>query len=334
MVHRSLFPFGHQSYMLWGYSSGLHGPLCCGGFDYFVCAGRKVWPLTSLAAKSCLMSWLLAHWWLGWVHCVWQQGSGVPGADASPLVGREAPNTNWLEKALQNGSCQEDTSALVVEWAPKLLPPTFMSPGESQWPFASSGGSPRTASGSYPGSFQIIAFVLGLGVFESLCTPFKISLSFLQPSSFPICKPHWPSKPSILVASLPVAGPQGDAQTFHSSGRTSTIMIILPFLGDLHRSVDLDYTVSQPPTYFLVVPSLYLLLWVIFSTSLQVILINSNSVNSYNFAVPMGRGKLRVFLLCCLGHTSLSPPFYCTLFNFLYVAENIESLFNYFNANL
>lgn len=109
-------------------------------------------------------------------------------------------------------------------------------------------------------------------------------------------------------------------------------MIILPFLDQLHRSVDLDYTASQPPTYFLVVPSLYLLLWVIFSASLQVILINSNSVNSYNFAVPMGRGKFRVFLLFYLSHTSLSLSFYCTLFNFLYIAENIKNLFNYFNS--
>ena len=59
-------------------------------------------------------------------------------------------------------------------------------------------------------------------------------------------------------------------------------MITVLFLRHLPGNVDLDYGVSLPPIH-LVVPSLYLLLWIAFSASLQVILIESCSVNSCNF---------------------------------------------------
>ena len=48
------------------------------------------------------------------------------------------------------------------------------------------------------------------------------------------------------------------------------------------------------------------------SASLQVILIYSCSVNSFNLGVPVGGGELRVFLLCRLGH---SPPNYLVFYN-------------------
>ena len=51
-------------------------------------------------------------------------------------------------------------------------------------------------------------------------------------------------------------------------------MITVLFLRHLPGNVDLDYGVSLPPIH-LVVPSLYLLLWIAFSASLQVNLINS-----------------------------------------------------------
>lgn len=41
-----------------------------------------------------------------------------------------------------------------------------------------------------------------------------------------------------------------------------------------------------------------------FSASLEVVLVDSCSVNDCNFGVPMARSKLRVFLLLCLGHIS------------------------------
>ena len=64
------------------------------------------------------------------------------------------------------------------------------------------------------------------------------------------------------------------------------------------------YCVSAPPTHLIVVPSLYLQLWKMFSASLQVIPIDSCSVNSCNFDVPMKGGEFRGLLLHYLGHTS------------------------------
>ena len=60
-------------------------------------------------------------------------------------------------------------------------------------------------------------------------------------------------------------------------------MITVLFLGHLPGNVDLDYAVSLPPVHLLGVPSLYLLLWIAFSASFQVILTESCSVNSCNF---------------------------------------------------
>ena len=47
----------------------------------------------------------------------------------------------------------------------------------------------------------------------------------------------------------------------------------------------------------------------IFSACLMVFLINSFSVNSCNFSVPMGGGVLKVFLLQHLGHSTSSYKF-------------------------
>ena len=72
---------------------------------------------------------------------------------------------------------------------------------------ASGGGTLRSASGSYPGSFQFTASVLGLGSCEILHEPFKGgNLCFLQPSNSPIFYSCWPSKPEVLEAFLPYAG--------------------------------------------------------------------------------------------------------------------------------
>ena len=53
------------------------------------------------------------------------------------------------------------------------------------------------------------------------------------------------------------------------------------------------YCISASPTHLPVVPSLYLKLWKIASASLQVIIINSCSVNSCNFGVPVGGGEVK-----------------------------------------
>ena len=69
--------------------------------------------------------------------------------------------------------------------------------------------------------------------------------------------------------------------------------------------VDTDYTkcLRFPPIsfwFFVIVFSC----GKIFSSCLQVIHMDSCSVNSYNFGVSIGEGELRVFLLCHVGQLS------------------------------
>ena len=161
-------------------------------------------------------------------------------------------------------------------------------------PPASLKGSPKSASGSDPSCIQITVSLLGLGACEILYEPFKSRICFLQLSGFPICKSHWPSKPDVLEACLQDAGPQDWGahcwvQTLFSLERTSSIIIILLFVGRQPRGVNLDYMMSPPLLPFF----LWFLLFnfsygKIFSASVQLILINSFSVNSCNFGVPMG----------------------------------------------
>ena len=98
-----------------------------------------------------------------------------------------------------------------------------------------------------------------------LCAPFKNGVYFPQPSGSPKSKPHWPSKPNVLGAHLPGAGPPPPGwgawwglKTPHSLRRTSAIVIILPFVGLPPRGVGLDYTVSLP----LLPVSLWFLLYI------------------------------------------------------------------------
>ena len=79
-------------------------------------------------------------------------------------------------------------------------------------------------------------------------------------------------------------------------------MIILPFVGHLSRDMDFDSITCLPLLLVSLFPSLYILLWKIFPASLQVIILDSCSVNSCNFGVLVGDEELRVFLLCHLGH--------------------------------
>ena len=84
-------------------------------------------------------------------------------------------------------------------------------------------------------------------------------------------------------------------------------MIIFLLVGHQPGSVGLDYTVSLP----LLPIWLWFLLYTFscrrsFFASLQVILINSCSANSFNFGVPRGGGELRVFLLYHLVYTPQS----------------------------
>ena len=87
-------------------------------------------------------------------------------------------------------------------------------------------------------------------------------------------------------------------------GRTSAIVIILPFVGDPYEGMHPVYTASPSFPPILLFPYLYLSLYEIFSVSVLVFLINIQSVNSCNFGVLNKGGEFRVFLLNHLGH----PP--------------------------
>ena len=134
------------------------------------------------------------------------------------------------------------------------------------------------------------------------------SLCFPQPSSCPIPKLHWSSKPCVLRAYLSGTGPPDwgvpcRSQTPRTLERNSALFIVFPFVGRLPAGVDLDCHISTPPTCLVVVPFSYFQLQKILSTSLQFVLINNRSVNSGNFDVPMGGGELRVLLLHNLGNS-------------------------------
>ena len=58
----------------------------------------------------------------------------------------------------------------------------------------------------------------------------------------------------------------------------------------------LDHMCLCPPTYFIMASSLYLQLQMIFSAGIQVVLIDSCSVYSYNLGLPVGEAELSVFL--------------------------------------
>lgn len=76
-------------------------------------------------------------------------------------------------------------------------------------PVAFSGRVSKVSKWADPGSFQITACVLGLRACEILHMSFKNVISFLQPSGSLVLKSCWPSKPVVLRAPLPGAGPLG-----------------------------------------------------------------------------------------------------------------------------
>lgn len=117
--------------------------------------------------------------------------------------------------------------------------------------------------------------------------------TFKKQSLFPIAlnsptlKLWLPLKLDILGASLPGIGPLGwnaqcGTQILHSLGKTSTIVIILPFYESPTQLCGFWlYHISASPTY----PVLML---EIFSASLQIAPIDGCSVNSYNCDMSVG----------------------------------------------
>ena len=145
---------------------------------------------------------MLDFWWAGYGAC-----------QCECLHGRQDP---------LNGFCQH------------LCPQ-----GEFWLPSASPRGSPRSANGYDPGSFQIAAFAMGLGACDFACILSQWNLSFLQPSGSHLYTPHWPSKSAIQGAHLCVGplswGAKCGIWTPHFLEKTHTIVIILLFLSYLLR---------------------------------------------------------------------------------------------------
>ena len=111
-----------------------------------------------------------------------------------------------------------------------------------------------------------------------LHVPFKSGVCFQEPSSSPKHKLHWFSKPDILGAALPGAGPPGwGAQcggwTPCSLGAASVILIILPFLDYLLKDVGLTSTTYLLLLLVLLQSLLYFFSWGK-SVRLQVVFIN------------------------------------------------------------
>ena len=96
-------------------------------------------------------------------------------------------------------------------------------------------------------------------------------------------------------------------------------MIILPSVGCPLRHIVLDCAMIAPPhlSHF---DSFFISLVV---KDFLVFLINSSSVNSCYFVVPIKGGKLSAFLLHYLGSNWLVPQFLCLMTHFLHVSQGI-----------
>ena len=152
----------------------------------------------------------------------------------------------------------------MVDWVPKNDCHQCLCPqGEPQLPPASLEGSLRSESRSDPGSFQIMASVLGLEACEILYLPFSWSPFPTALQVFPIQAP--------LAFKVQRAG--GSSSQCRTPGLRSPMWGLDPsLLGE--NLCDFDYPpvcrsptwecgswlycISAPPTHFIVVPSLYL----------------------------------------------------------------------------
>ena len=181
------------------------------------------------------------------------------GPVAGLLVGGQASSANRVERGLQNGTCQSQypcgRASSSNFWCQYVC-----SQSELQLSPAALEGSPRSAKGSDPGSFQFTGSALGLSSCEIVCVSYTsgIFVSYRPPRLLYV-------SPASLQGHrfqgfLPGAGPQ-DWGAWHrvwilcTLVRTATIMIILfihclPWLCGSWR-----YCFSAPPTYLVLVPS-------------------------------------------------------------------------------
>ena len=131
------------------------------------------------------------------------------------------------------------------------------------------------------------------------------SLCFLQSSSSPEISPAGFQSQTFWGFIFPVQDPQ-------AGGPSVELRPLAPWGEPLWLWYSSCLWFADPGVWVLDIPylcpsylsSLCSWLWKIFSASLQVVLMDSCSVSSYNFGVPMGRAEFRVFLLCHLGEDS------------------------------
>lgn len=141
---------------------------------------------------------------------------------------------------------------------PKWPLPVSQSPGVSQLLLSLQGDSPRSTSGSDPGTFQTTVSALKLEAYEILCMPCKNGISFTYgPSALLKISPTWFSKPIVLGAHLPSARPLGWGHNVHLGCQT-------PWAEPLvYESSALEYEsllncISVIPSHLVVAPSLCL----------------------------------------------------------------------------
>ena len=115
---------------------------------------------------------------------------------------------------------------------------------------ASPGGSPRSAGGSDPGSFQITASALSPGVCEILCVPFESGVS-ISHSPLPLLK----VSPTDLQSQMWGLLSQCKTQAWRagcgpwtpcSLRRTYSIVVVLPPVVCLPGDMGFYYTMSPP----------------------------------------------------------------------------------------
>lgn len=135
-----------------------------------------------------------------------------------------------------------------------MLPASVLRSPSFHW--SPLGSSLKYANRHDSDSCQIIAPGLGLGMHKILWASLKTEPMFCIVISFLVCKPYHLPKSDFLGVPLPDAGSlcwgnQCGAWTPCSLVRTTSIVIILPFIGLLPRGVsfDLSYLCFSYPSF-------------------------------------------------------------------------------------
>ena len=135
--------------------------------------------------------------------------------------------------------------------------------------------------------------------------PLRVEFCFSQPSKFPESKTCSLSKPNVLEAHLPGAGPWGWGKLMQGSdsflGENLCNYNHPSICGSSPNGMSPDYNNFLPSYPTRCFPSLYLYLQKVFCY-LLVFFISSCAVHGCNFSVPEGKGERNVFRLCHPNH--------------------------------